>query len=1667
METNCRTCIPSVKVISPALSSTQRQFVIEQKALTYRVRENRPTMALQTKGVRAIWDPDLGPGGGWRCPEGTRYGGQITDRFGRGCGGGIIRRVGRALMRAGQGLDELGLGRDMRRLERAAQRRGRAQQGAARVRRGAERVALAQEALAQRLVGDWQPGDGGRRTRRNLPGGPSQRTSLVPRAPKRRRIVKPEARKTPRRQGQTPRRRPVRERVAIAQERLARRLVGEPEISPRTRRTPTRDREPQATPERVPSREVPETSLPVTPSTRRSRTAPQTTPVQLPPSSRRQWGAVNQYDSPVDGVVYILNNSPMSDSMHRAGFFNLSASQREAVDRAARNIHADLAEKWRVALSLAQPPTVRQVFDAVDWPNATTEQARDFAKYEITLNPNEWRQAFVWDIWSPSEREQLMNAARRASRSVTGDRVATPRGTEPENFWRRRYAQRLARNAQQKPKLTDQELADALLPSEKYISAGTTYNNLLHGHGAENLDELQDILENAILRLDRNDNNAIDDKLKNALAARWRGALRAIEKERQRRKAQKNRLIENSRAEAIRAQKGIPEPKKNVGPRAIPALIPDDQRLRFGEPLAPENYLEGELALPPDIANPDVRTLDDAVLALDAGVPIEKIPQQFWLDALYMHMDPERENVKQYKRLGKNGGICKDGEQGDLVILDKLDKDGNTTGTGLVIGWEQYNGGLGRNGFVNNAGEVIGWNLANALGLNVEPARFDGIFRRPAGFNRPERAGLAFAIPFAWNRAPKGSPVQHYQDFDDYPPNFHPEVVEDLPDRGYPQRLAHDLFVALIGVDDRHNQNWMGGRFGDEETGQAFLAPMDLGWGGNTVYGIRDFIDRQIDEEYNISNEISQFLMDMDRRGDSEEAEAVRANLAQVYDTIMESAEAIVRRGSSQFVENIILGMHLESYTDLSDEEREELEDIVRTTANRWFDALANNVGMMRDERGDLFSDWGIDEDESYAAPLNQNMQPPGVPDGEPESAPDANERFPRARAVKDAARKVVKGNLDERIVSGSRLADAGKKARILWGRQRLEFLDGDGPAVQPVRIFKIDETGEYLILTIQEKDALGRVKFHDNNALQWVEDVTNLKARDVDPTDPEMIDLYVRTAISGDDLLLYEEKLYGLTGATGWSEAYDEAKKIIQGGDAIPDNAWEIYDNLRSIAQFEWARVVTGQFATSRDHQSAAKAALIGNALPLLEGRLIEAGLERPVSRRLSNSSQRAIGLLRPKRPKRTKKVPPFADVRPFETGRIVVPEPIVKSNIRNLDDAINAFSNGVPLTEIPEEFWFAVLDDYVATEGIRDGRQASREVREVVKNEGAIKAVRQIEEFNDDGQRLDQGFVMVKDNNPMGQAGEVIGWNLMNALGINVGPARVVGRPGEQWVALPHAFNNAPSGRLNRFPGIGAPPSSDDWGDDDFDMDEFNDVYGGRNYNLDAFEALPDKGLPQRFAAVLSQFMMGVPDRHYNNALAGQFQPAIGQPEAMAIPIDLGWAGMADYESIQDMVGRAMFFEKNIFQDALSYMRSQNVTQAEKEKVAREIVQIVDEMIRRQRAIIARGAEAFVEDAKAQFRLPENPTSLELQAHSEQLGYAETKAYLMYRALERAYRYLSEGEYQWMLENLGIVDILGSVPFPGENKSFGIYYLRNKKLTSNFYQQSQQRTLIGERNG
>jgi hypothetical protein len=103
------------------------QSVVEYKAFAFLADQTKTTFNYEVKRVRAVWDSGLSiPGtdrrGGWRCPPGVRFGGQITDRFGRNCGWGIARRIANALTNVGEMVE----GRDdERRGRRTAKRNAR------------------------------------------------------------------------------------------------------------------------------------------------------------------------------------------------------------------------------------------------------------------------------------------------------------------------------------------------------------------------------------------------------------------------------------------------------------------------------------------------------------------------------------------------------------------------------------------------------------------------------------------------------------------------------------------------------------------------------------------------------------------------------------------------------------------------------------------------------------------------------------------------------------------------------------------------------------------------------------------------------------------------------------------------------------------------------------------------------------------------------------------------------------------------------------------------------------------------------------------------------------------------------------------------------------------------------------------------------------------------------------------------------------------------------------------------------------------------------------------------------------------------------------------------------------------------------------------------------
>lgn len=153
--------LPTISVSDAPISvfsTSEAKAIISYKASAFVAERHKTTFNYEIKRVRAMWDPTLSiPGtnrrGGWRCPVGTRYGGQITDRFGRNCGWGVARRLANAITNIGERLESVDDRRRGRRVNRRNERMINRLQNAE---RGAGRLERGLRGIADRLEGDNQ-----------------------------------------------------------------------------------------------------------------------------------------------------------------------------------------------------------------------------------------------------------------------------------------------------------------------------------------------------------------------------------------------------------------------------------------------------------------------------------------------------------------------------------------------------------------------------------------------------------------------------------------------------------------------------------------------------------------------------------------------------------------------------------------------------------------------------------------------------------------------------------------------------------------------------------------------------------------------------------------------------------------------------------------------------------------------------------------------------------------------------------------------------------------------------------------------------------------------------------------------------------------------------------------------------------------------------------------------------------------------------------------------------------------------------------------------------------------------------------------------------------------------------------------------------------------------
>lgn len=244
-ETKSAQLVPVISIMDARLDNLDNdewRNAVNFKAKSFILDVNKSTFAYEVKRTRAVWDASLRiPGtersGGWRCPTGTRYGGQITDRFGRNCGWGVARRLANEISDLGERLENVGDRRRERRVNRRNQRMIQRLQQGGRVERGARRVAEALETGTGPQPQRRQRGTGlVERVARGVAGALESGTPERPRRQRR---------------GNERQERPgILERAAGAVGRALESDEGTPERKPAPRRRPAAPRAPQARPAR-------------------------------------------------------------------------------------------------------------------------------------------------------------------------------------------------------------------------------------------------------------------------------------------------------------------------------------------------------------------------------------------------------------------------------------------------------------------------------------------------------------------------------------------------------------------------------------------------------------------------------------------------------------------------------------------------------------------------------------------------------------------------------------------------------------------------------------------------------------------------------------------------------------------------------------------------------------------------------------------------------------------------------------------------------------------------------------------------------------------------------------------------------------------------------------------------------------------------------------------------------------------------------------------------------------------------------------------------------------------------------------------------------------------------------------------------------------------------
>ena len=832
---------------------------VRYKAVAFIADQNKSSFTYEVKRTRAVWDPSLAvPGterrGGFRCPVGTRYGGQITDRFGRNCGWGVARRLANEISDIGERLENVGDARRERRVARRNERMARRLAGGGAIERGARAVG---DALDLTGMGGRQ---GGRRNRVGQADSP--KPGRLERAAGRiADVIDPD---NPNRGGQ--------QRPQGAAPRAPRQRVGGLRASER-RRMNREIVQPNAA--RTDGGILPGGGrgivdpVPTANPARRPRPNAPVAPVR--PAGKFDWDSLtDEQREKIQAVAAKANTDAEEKFLKHIGVSGFNGNVVNLIgddnwlERQPQEIQSAIL-KWK-NLNTAWVDRPNSAINEIDWtpeerrkiqaiidgspsrprPNAPQRPANPRPARPRNL-PVDNTSGVPVPAGAPSAQESLdAYKTRKYNEHQAEVRRIRDRGGRA-GFLRRDEWERFHGPAVEKA-WRDRN-PDAPPPAPARPAARPRPNaarNRRNGAAAQNG------RRPANRRPRPNDQpDAVQPSAPRKPAAQQftpseeaglRNELNQLRQERDAEpsypRAARNRRI--AQLERILGEQAAPAPAPAAAPAPAPAparppraprrparaaqangantLRPAGVRDRIGEGQLNENRGVGRLPEPKIIQNSNIQNKRQAVEHVKNGGDLNEVPHVFWRDAIAGNLRTAQNPTGRFAELAKNGGAI-----GDTQIFVMVDENGAKTNRGWVFK-------AGRD-TRENMGELVAWNMAAAHGFDIEGAHLDG----------KNMGGRQFVVlPFASQNIPEdwqevaAKPRDKNRHFG--AANYQVGNMDELPDRAYPQRTRQFLFNYLLGVDDRHGQNGWGKVYTKPDgTKVAHVMPIDLGWAGRAV----------------------------------------------------------------------------------------------------------------------------------------------------------------------------------------------------------------------------------------------------------------------------------------------------------------------------------------------------------------------------------------------------------------------------------------------------------------------------------------------------------------------------------------------------------------------------------------------------------------------------------------------------------------------------------------------------------------------------------------------------------------------------------------------------------------------------------------------------------------